>query len=276
MTTAAAEAARHGELALALTGAYPTKRLTSLLRVSSLARLGRAGRLLERGEDIPADRLRALVVAELLFDGARLIGRLPGASRLSDRLCLATWRLYGSLAGRALGRLSPAPRVYHFRAGYGQRSIDRARRLGMQVLCDHAIAHPAVLESLVMTRGRSMDDGNAANRLTAPLERAIRHDIERSDAIVVNSEFVKETFIAAGWPADRVHVAYLGIDENFLRGVQARVRAPAPGPLQLLYAGRLERRKGAEVLLEAVHGLTDVPWNLTIAGPVMPDVRAAH
>lgn len=278
MTTAAGEVARGGQLTVALTGAYPTRRLSRVARVASRGHLDRAGRLLERGEEIPDDRLRAFVFAELLFDGARVVGRLPGASRSSERLCAAAWRLYGWLAGRALAKLPPDPasRVYHFRAGYGQGSVDRAKKLGMRVLCDHAIAHPAVLQSLVLTRGRSMDGGVAPNELTAPLERAIQNDIERSDAILVNSEFVKETFIAVGWPADRVHVAYLGVDENFLGAVRADVRAPAPGPLRLLFAGRLERRKGADVLIDALSGLTDVPWELTVAGPVMPDVRADH
>jgi glycosyltransferase involved in cell wall biosynthesis len=73
-----------------------------------------------------------------------------------------------------------------------------------------------------------------------------------------------------------VHVIYLGVDDNFLAGVGARSARPDTAPVRLLFAGRFERRKGADVLVEALQELDDVDWELVIAGPVMPDILAAH
>jgi glycosyltransferase involved in cell wall biosynthesis len=53
-------------------------------------------------------------------------------------------------------------------------------------------------------------------------------------------------------------------------------RSPEPDRCRLLFAGRLERRKGADVLVEALSGLDAVAWRLVIAGPVMRDVALEH
>ncbi len=110
-----------------------------------------------------------------------------------------------------------------------------------------------------------------------PTLRAIQADIERSDAVLVNSEFVKENFLALGWPAESIHVVYLGVDDNFLPRAEAIRRRPSTGRLQLLFAGRLERRKGADVLVEALRALGDhVDWELLVAGPVTAEIQADH
>ena len=64
---------------------------------------------------------------------------------------------------RAASRRAGA-RVYHFRAGFGQSSIPLAQQLGMHVICDHAIAHPVVMDELIRNRGRSarLDGGSSA------------------------------------------------------------------------------------------------------------------
>jgi glycosyltransferase involved in cell wall biosynthesis len=44
----------------------------------------------------------------------------------------------------------------------------------------------------------------------------------------------------------------------------------------MLFAGRFERRKGADILAEVLACLESLEWELTIAGPIAPDIRAAH
>src|ERR687887_1201912 len=85
VTTAAGEINDRGLLRLAITGAYPTSRLTRTLRALRLADRGRVARLLERGEPIPEGRLRPLFLPELLDELARLFRRLPLLGRLYDR-----------------------------------------------------------------------------------------------------------------------------------------------------------------------------------------------
>jgi len=282
VTTAAGEASARRLLSLAITAAYPTERTRRFARLLGATDKGRVARLLERGEAIPEDRLEALFLPELLDEIARLFTRGRLLSALYDFVTVGTWRLYGRLAARKLRRAEGA-RIYLFRAGFGGASIKRAREMGMVTLCDHALAHPSLLGEFVDNRGRLGDRVKsevAAGLVAAPRDpgsRAILADIDRSDAVLVNSDFVKDNFLELGWPAERVHVVYLGVDDNFLRGEPPPRREPAEGKLTLLFAGRLERRKGADVLVESLRAIGDaIDWELVVAGPVTPEIQAAH
>jgi glycosyltransferase involved in cell wall biosynthesis len=277
VTTAAGEISKRGLLNLAITGAYPSAPIKRFLDRLGLARRGRLARLMERGEPIPETKLRALLLPELLDELARPLARLRPLRSVYHRISVMTWRLYGRLAGRRLSEATGA-RIYQFRAGFGGDSVDRARELGMVALCDHSIAHPLVLERLVENRGRMPKGGFERDlRLADPVERRILEDIDAADAVLVNSEFVKETFLALGWPPHRVHVVYLGVDDNFRDGKQVSPREVSEGRLRLLFAGRLEERKGADVLVEALSSIDRaVDWELQIAGPVAERVRSDH
>jgi glycosyltransferase involved in cell wall biosynthesis len=277
VTTAAGEISRLGLLRLAITGAYPTTRLKRILHLFGLAGKGRVARLLERGEPIPEAKLRPLVLPEILDELLRPLGRFRWLRRLYHLLSVVTWRLYGWLAARKL-REATGARIYQYRAGFGGRSIQRARELGMVTLCDHSIAHPSVLEELVENRGRMprVAPGSVIPP-DDPIERRILADIDSADAVLVNSDFVRRTFLALGWPDERVHVVYLGVDDNFVGGDSVGPRQVPEGRLKLLFAGRLEQRKGADVLVEALTSLGGtVDWELLVAGPVAEDVQSAH
>ena len=278
LTMAAREASDRGLLKLALTGAYPTPAFRRLLRWVPLAGSGPLGRIEQRDEGIPLERLRVLFLPELLERLARALARVPLLGRLSERLAVATFRLYGRMAARALTRAQGA-RIFHFRAGFGGSSIDRARELGMLTLCDQASVHPRLLGTLSDGRGRMPDPDAPLPPPADEISRAALEDLDRSDAVVVCSEFAKDSFVRAGWRPEHVHVAYLGIDDNFFGAGQVPTpRRTAPsGPLPLLYASVLSGRKGAETLIEAMQLVGDrIEWELVVAGPVEPAIAAEH
>jgi hypothetical protein len=139
MTVAAHEASVRGNLDCAVTGAYPTPRAQRMLRMLRLDRVQRVARLLEREEGIPPTQLRPLFLPELLDEMTRLCARIPIVRRLHGILSAGCMRLYGLLAARELERRRPSTNhVYHFRAGFGHASIERARQRGIVTLCDHA------------------------------------------------------------------------------------------------------------------------------------------
>jgi glycosyltransferase involved in cell wall biosynthesis len=279
VTTAAAEASARETLRLCITGAYPTPLFRGAVRLLGISDKGRLARLLERAEDIPPERVHSMLLPEFLYDLARALGRVPFLRQLHLALCAATWRLYGWLAARRLTRAADA-RIFHFRAGFGNASLRRAKALGMVTLCDQSLAHPLLLEELVDRGGQMPEHGdyraNSHGRRRDPITRAILTDIDQADAVVVNSDFVKETFLVLGVPADRIHVVYLGVDDNFLRGSTLSRPDISGGPLRLLFAGRFDRRKGANVLVAALSDLRDVDWELRIAGPIPPGASRAH
>src|SRR5207302_11112 len=66
--------------------------------------------------------------------------------------------------------------------------------------------------------------------------------------------------LAAAVPADRIIVAVPGVDKA------APAAGSRDGPVELLAVGAIVPRKGYDVLIAALAGLTDLSWRLTIAG----------
>ena len=273
LAVAAAEAHRPGQLSLLVTGAYPTPAMRWLASGMGLSGSRKIGRLLARGEAIPDALVRPMWLSEGVQLAARLARRLPpfaGAWAPMDRY---SFKLYARQAAAVVRETRRSAQIYHYRAGFGHGSVRAARELGMIAMCDHSIAHPAVLEHLVAHQGRLPPpgvQGAMSGRWTDILQ-----DIEQADAVLVNSDFVKETFVHQGWDPARVHVIYWGVDEQFMNAVspEAKGAADAGAPLRVVFAGALDRRKGAEALLAAVPKIGDAPWRLDIAGPIAPDIE---
>lgn len=103
----------------------------------------------------------------------------------------------------------------------------------------------------------------APYRLARPLLAPLA---ARAAVLVAVSEAARATLAAVVGPAaDRAVVVPNGVDLE--RFVQARQRTGdgSTGKAKLVFVGRLERRKGAEVLLEAVAGL-GVPVEVAVVG----------
>jgi glycosyltransferase involved in cell wall biosynthesis len=96
----------------------------------------------------------------------------------------------------------------------------------------------------------------------------ILRDIEQADAVLVNSRFVEDTFRNFGYDRVPIHTIYLGIDDAFLAHVPER--GSASDEFRLLFAGTFEKRKGVEILMDAMGRLDNLPWRLEVAGQVSP------
>ena len=195
------------------------------------------------------------------------------AAPAADHLHLAARSLYSTAAARIMAQFGPAQGrgIYHYRAGFGGISVDVARRYGWLCLCDHSIVHPAALRHLVTHEGRlpRRDEPGDMDRNW----RAILADIERADHVVVNSEFVRSTFLHNGEHHGRVSVVWLGLGDEFLSALPPR--RPGAGPIRMLFAGSFCRRKGGPVLAEAWARLGDLDCRLDLCATVEADAAAA-
>jgi colanic acid/amylovoran biosynthesis glycosyltransferase len=86
--------------------------------------------------------------------------------------------------------------------------------------------------------------------------RYLRRAFDRLDCVLAMSEDMREDIIALGCPATKVSVHYYGSDTVRFR-VPERIHAGTAG-LTILCAGRLERYKGQELVLEALRRLGPV------------------
>ena len=87
-------------------------------------------------------------------------------------------------------------------------------------------------------------------------------------AIIVNSDFIKGQYVQAGFPSDRITVAYLGVDTELFH---PRQKPHANGNfLEVVFAGQLWEGKGPQVLVDALGRLRqeepDLELRLRIIG----------
>lgn len=253
-----------------LTGAYPVGAAATVVRSFPLRRSYRLGRLEDRRVAIEPDRVHADFASEAVQKTGQVLGS-KGAVRLGAALDVAAFRLAGLRAARTV-RKTPHLAVYHFRSGFGLESLDAARRRGIPTICDHSIAHPSVLEPLMQNGGQLPAGWSPAK--PRGIWRLVLRDIERADWIVVNSDFVRETFEWAGVDTTRVRVIYLGVEPEFVRSIPERVARSGEGPLRLLFAGEIGQRKGADILFRALSTLKGVEWHLDLLGAITPVIAA--
>jgi glycosyltransferase involved in cell wall biosynthesis len=271
LIVAASELQRRGRLAGLVTGSYPTARVRAAARSLGLADGSAVGRLLDRGDAISDEHVRALWLSEIGALFLRPLGRVD--PRLGDLIAVSAMRAYGRGAARSVRRAPASTAVYHYRAGFGHSSVEAARRRGLRLLCDHSIAHPAVVGHLVSSGGRLPARGERPR--VGPYWASMLADIERADEVLVNSDFVKQTFVHCGWPAEKVHVLYWGIDDAFLDSVPRRSWGENR-PMRLLFAGLFDRRKGADELVAALNSLPPGDWRLDVAGPIESTAAQRH
>ena len=277
VTIAAREASARGALETVITGAYPTAQVKRRLGRLGLGQSGRIARLLERDEGIPDEQLSALFGPELLDEVLREVTRLPPLRDLRASTSAACMRLYGYLTGRELARTSASCGVFHFRAGFGGASVPIARRKGLVALCDHSAVHPVLVHQLLACRGNlACARQKPATGPLDPVWQTMLADLNRADAVLLNSHFLKDMFLSLGWPPERIYVAYVGVDDHFLRNASGERGLTLNGPLRLLFAGRFERSKGADEVISALSALPAIAWELEIAGPVARDVASTN
>lgn len=268
---AAEEIYKRGLLVGFITAGYPTKIVKSWISRLGLSGNMAAQRLLKREERIPEDMVYPLWLSEVVNQLAMLIKKRYGANRLADSLLNYSFRLYAGNAATIVKKSSA--KIYHYRAGYGGESVKEAKRRNMITLCDHSIAHPAVLDYLVSNGGR-LPVNNEAVPLSVFWLNVLK-DIDQADYVLVNSDFVKETFIHQGWVPNRIYVNYTGIDDEFLKMMPERdFNTISNTPLRLAFAGEFEQRKGCEVLVQAFQRLDDLGLQLEIIGGIATSLRA--
>ena len=208
--------------------------------------------LQDGGEVISCALAEFLCNALFAFDHMIFGGRLHGV------FAAFAWKVVGWQSKCYLRKFGKNGQiVFHVRSGAGHGgAIKLAKKLGVPVVVDHSIAHPEYMERHLRPEyeknGAIFDIGTSS-----PFWRLVAEDCEWADALLVNSFFVKDTFIEQGYPAEKIKVVYLGTRPDFfgLRKVKAADRGERK--LRLLFTGGFGFRKGAEYILDAIKILKD-------------------
>lgn len=179
-------------------------------------------------------------------------------------------------------RASPAPRQVAHALRLEQAAAALVRRERIDVVHSHfgwpggfggSLAAEAAGVPLI-TSLRGMDvlvkpDWGYGLRLDAGYDAALRHLIAAADHILTATPFMRDATIALGVHAARVHVLDKGVDTVRFRpcGTRAEIRGALGlrGPV-LLAVGGLKRRKGVDVVLEAMRALGRRDTTLLVCG----------
>lgn len=156
--------------------------------------------------------------------------------------------------------------ILHVRSGSGfSGAIERAKLYGMKVVVDHSIAHPAFMDKQLREeykKNRTLFNLGLDN----PFWKEIVEECQKGDVVLVNSQFVKDTFVENGFDPERIKISMLGVrkDFQFLK----KDYNLKNGKLHILFTGGFGFRKGAEYILRALVELEreDFPYEFTCVG----------
>ncbi len=228
-----------------LTGWVPKDNQTALVELAGklLGEKHLAARMAARQIDIPGVSVTPVAWVEIVGTLIKMVQRtrvIPLDLAYGMEFRVAAWgsRPYLKQAD-----------VLLVRSGAGQSgAIRKARRNGLAIVTDHSIAHPAFMHAAL--REEFARFGLPAGYdPQADLWKLVLRDCADADLLLVNSGFVKKTFVEQGYPPAKMRVAYLGVREDFF---DLKHDYRIEGPVRILFTGNFDIRKGVRLLLEAI------------------------
>ncbi|WP_321518140.1 glycosyltransferase family 4 protein [uncultured Bacteroides sp.] len=168
---------------------------------------------------------------------------------------------YGWWSKRYLSNLD----ILHVRSGSGRGgAIQRAKENNAIVIVDHSIAHPNSMRNILLEEYIKY---HISYEFSNRFWDQIVEDCKEADYILVNSDFVKKSFVENGYKSDRIKVIYLGVRDDFF-GCKTKYKTSKV--LNLLFIGAFGFRKGCEYLLKSLELIEkkDIDFKLTVIGPI--------
>lgn len=144
--------------------------------------------------------------------------------------------------------------ILHIRSGSGGGGIiEYAQKKGMKIVVDHSIAHPKFMDEVL--KPEFIRNNLFFNfGMESPFWRSIIFECENADLVLVNSDFVKQTFIQMNFDSSKIKVVYLGVRDDFFGLKKEYTLSETP---KLLFTGSFGFRKGAEYLIRALNILEE-------------------
>lgn len=176
---------------------------------------------------------------------------------------LSSAKLYGWLSKKYIKDAE----IFHVRSGSGMGgAIEKAKKCGMKIIVDQSIAHPVFMRLKLKSE---YDKHHIKFTLgdNDPFWKGVLADCKKADILLVNSDFVKYTFIQEGFDPQKIKVVYLGVRADFHSLKNNYILS---NRIKLLFTGNFSIRKGGEYLLKAMSILknSEINCELTIVGGV--------
>ncbi|HEX9462818.1 MAG TPA: glycosyltransferase family 4 protein [Alphaproteobacteria bacterium] len=231
---------------------------------------GRVERELKRRSHPAVDprRLRLLAWPELAYVALNRLGLPPGPLAR-----VVGWRneVFDRWVAARVRRERPRIVVGHDSSALlAQRA---ARDIGAVSVLNQVIGH--IDAGLEIFREEAEQAPEFAETLTVPpqwiVERC-RGEALEADRVLVPSDYVQDTLVQRGTPAERIAVLPYGVDVERFRPRPSGERKS----FRLLFVGSLSQRKGIKYLLEAVRRLKLPDAELVLVGRMIGSAAAFH
>lgn len=209
---------------------------------------------------LPPEYVRSLAWPELLeqvWRDSRLLGRIMHPDSITY--------LKNALFDFDVARFHLPPcDLFHAFEQCALHSLRRARQQGAVTLLDQPVLHRAAWDRLEAGERRrlSLPEPKRPPGYARHIERKQR-ELELADYILVGLEFVRRSYIEAGYPAERIFLVPYGVD------VDESVRPPQPRPhrsFRILFVGQISWYKGLHYFLDAYDRAQLGDAQLTVIG----------
>lgn len=250
-------------------GAYPTKNEVFYL-TKFFNRFVKIKKFINRDIKINLNYIIQNRFTELINHFGLFINKFLGQKKLSQKIILFAMKFYSRNCYNFFKTKKIKNNIYHFRAGFGGKSILEAKKFNNFVICDHSIVHPIMLNHLINNKGKFP---KKLPKKPTGVWRQILDDINLSDLVIVNSHFVLKTFNYLKFPKKKIKVLYQGISKKFIRYLpKKRLFADEKKIVNILFAGAIEKRKGLDEIQKTIKKLNN-NFSLKFAGQITKKFR---
>jgi glycosyltransferase involved in cell wall biosynthesis len=152
--------------------------------------------------------------------------------------------------------------IFHVRSGAGcSGAIERAKKMGMHVVVDHSIAHPKEMELQLKKIDKDVIDKFVDSSPPNAFWDLVLDDCLKADILVVNSEYVRWSFLQEGFDPKKIRVIQLGVNDDF-RILDKEYSHN--GMLKLIFSGSFAKRKGSLIIIKAIEVLLKLGFNFSL------------
>jgi hypothetical protein len=179
--------------------------------------------------------------------------------------CIRQGKWFAERVARHLGRQKLDPEQDHF-FGFDSASLETLEMLrdrGVFTVLDQI--DPGRTEQEIVLEETAKWSGwqQAPGRIPESYFKRLGREWEVADLVLVNSEWSRAALVRQGVPAEKICIVPLAYEPET---VYVQPKTPAPGPLNVLWLGTVNLRKGIPYLIEAARQLPEMRF--TIAGPL--------
>ncbi|WP_432507646.1 glycosyltransferase [Kineococcus arenarius] len=217
---------------------------------------------------------------------AAVTGIIGEALHVGPRAVLAG----AGLAARS-GRTARARTWQAFYLSEALLLLAELRTRGVRHVHVHFANNSADIARLVVRMGRALEGPGAGWRWTLSMHGPTEFEaveavdlpakVRSADAVACISDFCRAQLMRHSDPGhwDKLHLVRMGVDADRFADASAERAARAPGPLRVLFVGRLVPEKGPSVLLDAIAQLRRraaadaVQARIVGAGPLESELR---